>query len=115
MSYNNLLSKINNHINTISINIFLQSRGVCGTENLMIHVLHPLGNLTITTLDFGETFSRISWYLSECQTCDAFSNRNSYVWWDGAFKFVRFVSAYPSTPLGESFWRDDDEAMRINF
>ena len=102
-------------LDNISIHIFLQFRGVGGTENIMIHVLHPLGNLTITTLDFGETFSRISRKLSECQTCDDLSNRTSYVLWGREFKFVWFVSAYSSTPLGESFLMGDDEAMRITF
>ena len=74
-------------------------------------ISHPLRNLTITTLAFEDTFSRISRCLSKFATCEASVNRTSYGWWYRASKFVSFVSTYLSTPLGEAFlvgeWRDN--------
>ena len=60
---------------TITMNILLRSRCVGLTENLIHHVPRPLKNLPNTSRDFGETFSRISPYLFEFATCEAYSNR----------------------------------------
>ena len=66
-------------------------------------ISHPLRNLTITTLDFEDTFSRISRCLSKFATCEAPISRTLSVWCHRAFNFVSFVSTYLSTPLGEAF------------